>query len=141
MVRYLAKKRRKSAAIWSYGEAKRAEISLKRGRISEDDKKKLKTYFERFDAHFESKANPVFSRYKLHNPSSRRSGDDETVGNWLKTTGQGLCFQGTNEKIRDRIWLVQILTKLEEKLINVVKDLSLVKDIEIPRTYELSKAQ
>lgn len=37
--------------------------------------------------------------------------------------------------------LVQILTKLEEKLINVGKDLSLVKDIEIPRTYELSKAQ
>ena len=112
-----------------------------RYRISEDDKKKLKTYFERFDAHFESKANPVFSRYKLHNPSSRQSGDDGTVGNWLKTTGQGLCFQGTNEKIRDRVWLVQILTKLEEKLINVVEDLSLVKDIEIPRTYELSKAQ
>lgn len=65
----------------------------------------------------------VFSRYKLHNPSSRQSGDDGTVGNWLKTTGQGLCFQGTNEKIRDRIWLVQILTKLEKKLINVVEDL------------------
>ena len=37
--------------------------------------------------------------------------------------------------------LVQILTKLEEKAINVGKDLSLVKDIEIPRTYELSKVQ
>jgi len=47
---------------------------------------------------FESKANPVFSRYKLHNPRSRQSGDDGTVGNWLKTTGQGLCFQGTGWK-------------------------------------------
>lgn len=81
VVRYLAKKRRKSAALWSYGEAKRAEISLKHGRICEDDKKKLKTFFERFDAHYESKANPVFSRYKLHNTRSMQSGDDGTVGN------------------------------------------------------------
>ena len=37
--------------------------------------------------------------------------------------------------------LVQILTKLEEKLTNIGKYLSLVKNIEIPRTYELVKAQ
>ena len=59
----------------------------------------------------------------------------------LKLLARGCAFKEPDEKIRDRIWLVQILTKLEEKLVNVGKDLSLVKDIEIPRTYELSKAQ
>lgn len=107
MVRYLAKKRRKSAAIWSYGEAKRTEISLKHGQISEDDKKKLKTYFERFDTHFESKANPVFSRYKLHNPRSRQSGSEtlEQLVTDLKLLARGCAFKEPDEKIRDRIWL------------------------------------
>lgn len=59
----------------------------------------------------------------------------------LNLLARGCAFKEPDEKIRDRIWLVQILTKLEEKLINVGKDLSLVKDIEISRTYELSKAQ
>lgn len=59
----------------------------------------------------------------------------------LNLLARGCAFKEPDEKIRDRIWLVQILTKLEEKLINVGKDLSLVKDIDISRTYELSKAQ
>ena len=31
--------------------------------VTEDDKKKLKTYFERFANHVEPKCNPVFSRH------------------------------------------------------------------------------
>ena len=53
----------------------------------------------------------------------------------LNLLTRGCAFKEPDEKIRDRIWLVQILTKLEEKLINLGKDLSLVKDIEISRTY------
>lgn len=44
--------------------------------ISENDKKKLKTCFDRFEAHMERKANTVFSRHKYHN---RVYGEAETV--------------------------------------------------------------
>ena len=44
--------------------------------VSNDDKKKLATYFTRFEAQVEPKSNPVFSRYKFHN---RVQSETETV--------------------------------------------------------------
>ena len=34
--------------------------------ISDDDRKKLGTYYERFESHVSPKANPVFARFKFH---------------------------------------------------------------------------
>ena len=44
--------------------------------VTEDDKQKLKTYFERFSNHVEPKCNPVLSRYKFH---KRVQAESETV--------------------------------------------------------------
>ena len=34
--------------------------------ITDEDKSKLKTYYDRFEAHVSPRANPVFARFKFH---------------------------------------------------------------------------
>ena len=48
--------------------------------VTEDDKKELKTYFERFANHVEQKCNPVFSRHKFH---KRVQAESETVEQFI----------------------------------------------------------
>ena len=50
--------------IW-YGEKGR-DIANTWNDVTEEDKKKLKTYFERFSNHVKPKCNPLFFRYKFH---------------------------------------------------------------------------
>ena len=77
MVRSPAKKKEEKNSyllIWC-GEKGRGLVNTW-SNISEDDKKKLKTYLDRFEAQVEPKANTVFSRHKYHN---RVYGEAETV--------------------------------------------------------------
>ena len=110
-------------------------------RISEEDKKKLTTYFERFEAHVEPKTNPVFCRYKFHN---RVHSQVETVEQFvtdLKLLARDCAFKEQDKIIRDRIVFGTNSHKIREKLINQGKDLTLDKAVEIARKYELSRAQ
>jgi len=59
---------KKEEEKWSYlliwcGEKGNANI---RSDVTDEDRKKLKTYFERFSNHLKPKCNPVFSRFKFH---------------------------------------------------------------------------
>ena len=109
--------------------------------VSDDDKKKLKTYFERFANHVEPKCNPVFSRYKFH---KRVQAESETVEQFvtdLKLLVRDCCFKEPDEMIRDRIVFGTNSRKIREKLINEGKELTLDKAIDIARTYEMSQSQ
>jgi len=71
---------KKEEEKWSYlliwcGE-KDNDIANIRSDVTDEDRKKLKTYFERFSNHLEPKCNPVFSRYKFH---KREQTEAETV--------------------------------------------------------------
>ena len=71
--------------------------------ISEEDKKKLTTCFERFEAHVEPKTNPVFCRYQFHN---RVQNEVETVEQFvtdMKFLARDCAFKESDEMIRDRI--------------------------------------
>ena len=106
--------------------------------VSDDDKKKLKTYFERFANHVEPKCNPVFSRYK------RVQAESETVEQFvtdLKLLVRDCSFKEPDEMIRDRIVFGTNSRKIREKLINEGKELTLDKAIDIARTYEMSQSQ
>ncbi|XP_068728069.1 uncharacterized protein [Montipora capricornis] len=125
--------------IWC-GEKGR-DIVNKWSGISEEDKKKLKAYFERFKAHVEPRTNPVFCRYKFHN---RVQSEVETVEQFvtdLKLLARDCAFKEPDEMMRDRIVFGTNSHKIREKLINQGKDLTLDKVVEIARTYELSRAQ
>ena len=109
--------------------------------VTDDDKKKLKTYFERFANHVEPKCNPVFSRYKFH---KRVQAESETVEQFvtdLKLLVRDCSFKEPDEMIRDRIVFGTNSRKIREKLINEGKELTLDKAIDIARTYEMSQSQ
>ena len=87
--------------------------------ISAEDKKKLTTYFDRFEAHVEPKANPVFSRYKFHN---RIQGEVEAVEQFvtdLKLLARDCAFKELDEMIRDRIVFGTNSDKIREKLLKL----------------------
>ena len=109
--------------------------------VTEDDKKKLETYFERFANHVEPKCNPVFSRYKFH---KRVQAESETVEQFvtdLKLLVRDCSFKEPDEMIRDRIVFGTNSRKIREKLINEGKELTLDKAVDIARTYEMSQSQ
>lgn len=109
--------------------------------VTEDDKKKLETYFERFANHVEPKCNPVFSRYKFH---KRVQAESETVEHFvtdLKLLVRDCSFKEPDEMIRDRIVFGTNSRKIREKLINEGKELTLDKAVDIARTYEMSQSQ
>ena len=48
--------------------------------ITDEDKSKLKTYYDRFEAHVSLRANPVFARSKFH---GRVQGSSETAETFI----------------------------------------------------------
>ena len=109
--------------------------------ITDEDKKKLKTYFERFANHVEPKCNQVFSHYKFH---KRVQAESETVEQFvtdLKLLVRDCSFKEPDEMIRDRIVFGTNSRKIREKLINKGKEWSLDKAVDIARTYEMSQSQ
>ena len=109
--------------------------------VAEDDKKKLKTYFERFANHVEPKCNPVFSRYEFH---KRVQAESETVEQFvtdLKLLERDCSFKEPDEMIRGRIVFGTNSRRIREKLINEGKELTLDKALDIARTYEISQSQ
>ena len=63
--------------------------------VTNDDKKKLKPYFERFANHVDSKCNPVFSPLQASQKSASRVRNGRTVCNRPEASGERLFFQGT----------------------------------------------
>ncbi len=109
--------------------------------ISETDRGKLKTYFDRFEKHVNPKANPVFARYKFHN---KAQGPAEPVCSFiteLQLLAQDCEFHNSNEMVCDRIVFGTNSDKVREKLIIQGADLTLEKAIQIARTYEKTQAQ
>ena len=58
--------------------------------VTDEDEKKLKTYFERFANHVEPKCNPVFFPLQVSQQSTSRVGNSRTVSDGLKASGERL---------------------------------------------------
>lgn len=61
-----------------------------RSDVTDEDRKKLKTYFERFSNHLEPKWNPVFSRYKFHKREQTGAETVEKFRDRPKASGEGM---------------------------------------------------
>ena len=109
--------------------------------ISDDDRKKLETYYERFETHVSPKANPVFARFKFHSRVQDSSETAEKFITALRILAQDCDFKDPEEMIRDRIVFGTNSLKVREKLISKGAKLTLDKAVEIARSHESSQAQ
>ncbi|KAL9956099.1 hypothetical protein ACROYT_G037526 [Oculina patagonica] len=109
--------------------------------ISVDDRKKLQTYYDRFENHVSPKSNPVFARFKFHSRTQDTSETAEKFITALRMLAQDCDFKDPDEMIRDRIVFGTNSLKVREKLISKGAKLTLDKAIEIARSFESSQAQ
>ena len=108
--------------------------------LGDDERKKLKTFYDKFEGYVTPKANPVLARYKFHNEVQDQ---DESVDQFvteLRLLAKDCGFSDTDEMIRDRIVFGTSSRKVRERLINEGATLTLSKAIDIARTVETFKA-
>ena len=109
--------------------------------ITDDNKKNLKTYYNRFEAQVSPRANPVFTRFKFH---GRVQGSSETAEKFitdLRILAQDCDFKDPDEMLRDRIVFGTNSPKVREKLISKGSTLTLNKAVELARLFKASQAQ
>ena len=100
--------------IWS-GQKGRDIFNTWQG-MTEDDKVKLKTYYDKFENHVSPKSNPVFARYKFH---QKIQAPDESVEQFiteLQILARDCEFANKDEMIRDRIVFGTNSKKIRERL-------------------------
>ena len=108
--------------------------------ISEQDSKKLETYYKRFKDHVQPKLNPIFARYKFSNEVQNQDSIDAFVTR-LRLSARDCNFTDANEMIRDRIVFGTNSSKIREKLINAGAELTLEKAIQIVQSFEYAQQQ
>lgn len=109
--------------------------------LTEDERKELKTYYDRFETYVTPKANPIFARYKFH---ERIQGENESVEQFVtevKLLAKDCNYPNSDEMVRDRIVFATNSPKVREKLLCHGPNLTLEMAIDIARSYELSQQQ
>lgn len=84
--------------------------------ISDDNRNKLQTYYDRFEAQVNPRANPVFARFKFQ---SRVQGPSETAEKFItaiRILAQDIDFKQPDDMMRDRRVFDTSSTKVKEKL-------------------------
>ena len=108
--------------------------------ITADDAKKLDTFYERFKKHVRPTLNPIFARYQFNNEIQGSEAIDSFVTR-LRLKSRDCDYHDSDEMIRDRIVFGTNSPKIREKLINVGRDLTLQKAIQIGQNYEYAQEQ
>ena len=108
--------------------------------ITADDAKKLDTFYERFKKHVRPTLNPIFARYQFNNEIQGSEAIDSFVTR-LRLKSRDCDYHDPEEMIRDKIVFGTNSPKIREKLINVGRDLTLQKAIQIGQNYEYAQEQ
>ncbi|XP_035679930.1 uncharacterized protein K02A2.6-like [Branchiostoma floridae] len=101
-----------------------------------DDKKKLKTYYDKFATYVKPKSNQVLARYRFHN---RTQGPNEPVEQFIRALinlAKDCNFKDTNEMVLDRLVFGTNSNEVRKKLIGKGSELKLDEAIRVARTYE-----
>lgn len=110
-------------------------------KLTDEEKKKLATYYTKFKEYVEPKSNVVFARYKFNRRIQDPTESIEQFVTGLKLLAKPCRFKDEDEMIRDRVVIGCQSDKAREDLIKEGSELSLTKAIDIARTQELSTAQ
>ena len=84
--------------------------------LTQDDKKKLQTYYDRFEQHVGPKSNPVFAQYKFRQKIQSPDESIEQFTTELQILAQDCEFTNTDEMIHNRIVFSTKSMKTREKL-------------------------
>ena len=109
--------------------------------LTDDQRKKLATYYNRFETHVKPKHNTVFARYKFHH---RQQETHETFDQFvtdLKLLVIDCEYDQPDEMVRDRIVCGITSDQVREKLLQEGSELKLDKTLEIVHAYEASQTQ
>ena len=112
-------------------------------KLSEDDKKSLKSHYDKFLAYVQPKTNSLLSRCKFRHEIQGMNESVEQFITRLKLIARDCNFKNntTDEMIRDSLIFGTNSHKVKEKLINEGDDLTLEKAIQIAQTFEYSQVQ
>ena len=108
--------------------------------LTADERKRLKTYLDKFEAHVKPKTNIVYNRYKFQSRVQNEEPFDQFVID-LQTLVRDCAYDNPEEMVRDRIVFGIKSQKAREKLICEGSDLTLNKTLDLVRSYEIAKAQ
>ena len=109
--------------------------------LSDDDRKTLAVYYEKFEQYVKPRTNLVYNRYKFQ---SRIQKETETLDQFvtdLKLLVKDCDYRDSDVIVRDRIVIGIRNSKIREKLINIGNDLTLNKAEETARVHELAASQ
>ena len=126
--------------IW-IGDKGRDVYNTWEGTVSEDEKKKLATYYTKFGNYVSPKSNPLFSRYKFYNKCQDIGESFDQFLTEVQLLANDCAFDNCDEMVRDRILFGTNSQVLREKLIEKGIELTLDRAVDIARTHELSQSQ
>ena len=111
--------------------------------ITEDQGKKLDTYYNRYKAYITPKANPIYARYRFNVKMEGESESFEQFITELKLLVKDCIYPNdfSDEMVRDHIVFATNSTQLREKLLSQGADLTLEKAIDIACSHELAQQQ
>ena len=109
--------------------------------LADKAKKKLQTYYDKFEAYVKPKSNHVFARYKFHNKVQQEGEPFDQFLTDLQLLVKDCGYQDPDEMVRDRVVIGCRSQKSREKLIQEGSGLTLEQAVDIARTQEISSAQ
>ena len=109
--------------------------------ITDEDKSKLQTHYDRLESNVSPRANPIFARFKFHGRFQGSSETAETFITDLLIFAQDRDFKDPDEMIRDRTVFGTNSPKVREKLIRKGSALTLDKAVKLARSFETFQAQ
>ena len=109
--------------------------------LTNDEAKKLATYYDGFSAYLTPKANPIFARYKFHEKTQGSGESFEHFVTELKLLVKDCDYDKSDEMVRNRIVFATNSPHVREKLLSQGPELTLDKAVDIARSYELAQSQ
>lgn len=109
--------------------------------LTDDERKVLNTYYERYEAYVMPKSNIIFARYKFHEKVQGANEPFEQFLTDLRLLVKDCNYANNEEMVRDRVVFGIHSPKVREKLLNVGSDLTLDRAIDIVRSHDMAQAQ
>ncbi|RXN35724.1 Retrovirus-related Pol polyprotein from transposon 412 [Labeo rohita] len=118
-----------------------AELMFSGPLKKKDEAKILKSYYDRFTAYVEPKANVIFAHYKFHEKVQGECEPFQQFVTDLRLLVKDCNYANSDEMIQERIVFGIYSPKVREKLLNMGSELTLEKAIDVARSHELAQAQ